>query len=540
MTSKIERLFHGSQATPVASADVEAGDYVLNHDGNATAAIPFDATAATIEGELEGLASIGSGNIAVADTANGRTFTYQGALADTDVVEDFTASSVTLKQKADTITLNVIQEGETPTPCVPSINTITSNIEGANAIQQVDLGGATTGTFYLDNGVTSGEVTSLDASGVQAACDTVWGSGNTSVTGSGPFDIEFIDNLALQEIEEMTVTTNTTDGSPTVTQIEYGSTPVSQVDEITFDSVAVAGTMTIDGYDCDWDEDASTAVTISGATISATTPASGSIEITWNDYQYHPSVAIATSTLVSTIGQQEIYTITLSDGPEQGSVRLRFDPPEEFSSSWEFNADAATVEAAIQSFSGEINIPSTVTGDAGGPWQITCTNNDVSVFVCVEVEPLRKSVDAEIVTVQEGEADNPTIVSLSPTDDATDVSPTTNLVITFSAAVDAEAGAANNIDIHKASDDSLIESIDAQDGKVTGGGTDTITIDPEATLEAGVGYYVLIGEDAFDDLDSNSFAGISDKTVWNFTIAAEGGGDSGSAFPFLFNSGILG
>jgi len=118
-----------------------------------------------------------------------------------------------------------------------------------------------------------------------------------------------------------------------------------------------------------------------------------------------------------------------------------------------------------------------------------------------------------------GDTTAPTVSALSPADNATGVSTTANLVITFDEAVDPEAGAANDITIKKTSDDSTVETIDAQDAKVTGGGTTTITINPAATLNEGTEYYVLIGADAFDDAASNSYAGISSTTAWSFTTA---------------------
>ena len=52
---------------------------------------------------------------------------------------------------------------------------------------------------------------------------------------------------------------------------------------------------------------------------------------------------------------------------------------------------------------------------------------------------------------------NPTISSFSPADDATDVATTSNIVLNFSEAVNVETG---NIVIYKASDDSVVETID--------------------------------------------------------------------------------
>jgi methionine-rich copper-binding protein CopC len=114
---------------------------------------------------------------------------------------------------------------------------------------------------------------------------------------------------------------------------------------------------------------------------------------------------------------------------------------------------------------------------------------------------------------------NPTVSTLSPADNATAVALDSNLVITFSEAVDAEAGANNDIIIKKTSDNSTIETIDAQDAKVTGSGTAIITINLSATLSGETSYYVQIGADAFDDGAGNSYAGIADTTTWNFTTA---------------------
>jgi hypothetical protein len=87
------------------------------------------------------------------------------------------------------------------------------------------------------------------------------------------------------------------------------------------------------------------------------------------------------------------------------------------------------------------------------------------------------------------------------------------LVITFDEAVDAVTG---NITLYK-SDDSTVEAIDVTSGQVTGTETTTITIDPTADLAEQTSYYVQIAAAAFDDASSNTYAGITDKTTWNFT-----------------------
>jgi hypothetical protein len=110
---------------------------------------------------------------------------------------------------------------------------------------------------------------------------------------------------------------------------------------------------------------------------------------------------------------------------------------------------------------------------------------------------------------------DPTVNNFTPTDNATDVGINANLVVVFSEPVDTVTG---NIYIRKLSDNTIFETIDVTDAsKVSGSGTDTITIDPDGTFAGETGYYVQIEADAFDDLAGNSFAGFSDTATWNFT-----------------------
>src|SRR3989338_8411871 len=116
-----------------------------------------------------------------------------------------------------------------------------------------------------------------------------------------------------------------------------------------------------------------------------------------------------------------------------------------------------------------------------------------------------------------GDTTNPTVSTLSPADNATGVSPTANLVITFDEAVNQETG---NILIKQTSDDSTVETIDVAGALVTGDGTATITVNPSVTLTDSTEYYVQIATTAFDDTSGNSYAGITDTTSWSFTIMA--------------------
>jgi hypothetical protein len=110
----------------------------------------------------------------------------------------------------------------------------------------------------------------------------------------------------------------------------------------------------------------------------------------------------------------------------------------------------------------------------------------------------------------------PTVSSFTPADNATGVHPRANLVIEFSNPVTIGTG---NIVLKRASDDSTVETFSVTSTRVSGEGTDTITIDPTASLAGSSEYYVLIDATAFEDGDDNFYTGISSPTVWNFTTA---------------------
>jgi methionine-rich copper-binding protein CopC len=112
-----------------------------------------------------------------------------------------------------------------------------------------------------------------------------------------------------------------------------------------------------------------------------------------------------------------------------------------------------------------------------------------------------------------GDPTPPVITNLNPADDSVDVAIDTNLIIEFNEAIDIQTG---NLTILLSSNDSVFETISVSSGQVTGNGTTTITINPNADLNFGTGYYVLIDSSAFADLSGNLFAGISNKTTWNF------------------------
>ena len=110
----------------------------------------------------------------------------------------------------------------------------------------------------------------------------------------------------------------------------------------------------------------------------------------------------------------------------------------------------------------------------------------------------------------------PTLSSSNPSDGQTDVPFDTNIVLTFSEIVRVGTG---NIVLHKASDDSVVETFDVT-SDVSGSESTEITINPSADLEKEVDYYVKIASTAIVDLSNNSYAVISDTTTLNFTTGS--------------------
>jgi hypothetical protein len=113
----------------------------------------------------------------------------------------------------------------------------------------------------------------------------------------------------------------------------------------------------------------------------------------------------------------------------------------------------------------------------------------------------------------------PSKVSLSPADNATDVSIGDDLIITFSENVQADV-ASYGFRIYKA-DNTLIETIPANDSQITYS-ENVVTINPTADFLYNTGYYINIDTDAIDDFAyaGNNYAGISSNSGWNFTTGS--------------------
>ena len=102
----------------------------------------------------------------------------------------------------------------------------------------------------------------------------------------------------------------------------------------------------------------------------------------------------------------------------------------------------------------------------------------------------------------------PLVTSLNPTDNATGVAKTSNLILNFNERVQRGTG---DILLKQTSNNSIIPA----NVKVNG---NQLTIDPTNDLSDNTGYYVEIANGAIKDIAGNLFVGMTGNTVWNFQI----------------------
>ena len=152
---------------------------------------------------------------------------------------------------------------------------------------------------------------------------------------------------------------------------------------------------------------------------------------------------------------------------------------------------------------GAAPVLSNTTSDARNPIGFDSDNNSTD-FVAGAPTPKNSVIDLT----------PPSIVSLSPADDATGLLTSFTATINFSENVQAGAG---SIVLKKSSDGSVVNTFDVSTAAVSVSGS-TVTLDVNS-LTFNTGYYFEISAGAFIDLNNNAFPGISGAATWNFTTA---------------------
>jgi len=145
----------------------------------------------------------------------------------------------------------------------------------------------------------------------------------------------------------------------------------------------------------------------------------------------------------------------------------------------------------------------------GTPDFINMNGIDGSIFVDTASTPRRLLLN--VMSSGGDDLTPPSIFTLSPADNATDVALGANLVATFSEAIAIGSG---DITVKNLTGGTQAV-IAVTDTQVSVSGL-TLTINLTADLAAGKNYAVQIAATAIDDVAGNSFAGIVDDTTWNF------------------------
>ena len=149
------------------------------------------------------------------------------------------------------------------------------------------------------------------------------------------------------------------------------------------------------------------------------------------------------------------------------------------------------------------------------------TGNTLDIRITFDLDGGDEDIAIDNIQVCESDVttdtDPPTLLALSPMDDATDVPVDTSLVIQFSEPIDTGMCGASSIQLFDTSSTTPIEEFDICTSTQLTISGDSLIIEPSRDLDSGTIYYVLIADDAIVDTAGNAFVGISDTTTWSFS-----------------------
>lgn len=114
--------------------------------------------------------------------------------------------------------------------------------------------------------------------------------------------------------------------------------------------------------------------------------------------------------------------------------------------------------------------------------------------------------------------DYPQYTALSPLNGADDVSANPVFEITFDRSMSAGIAAGSNFIVIRNENGTAFEFFYVTSEKVTGLGTNKLTMTPSSTFVHGASYYIEIPDQIIKDADDVHFQGITNNTTWAFTI----------------------
>ena len=218
-SSEVQRVGYTSSFAPTS------GTFTLSFGGQTTSGIAYNASAATVQAALEGLSSIGSGNVSVTksqntSTAQEWTVTFQGTLGGAN------QSQITID------TTNVFAFGKSNIQATDTQGGSGSN----NEVQVVTLSNATDGTFRLAFGgqTTAPIAYNASAATVDSALEALTTVDAVSVTGSngGPWTVTFTGSHSNTNVASLQGDASTAQSGSVNRTISYTYDTASQLTDI--------------------------------------------------------------------------------------------------------------------------------------------------------------------------------------------------------------------------------------------------------------------------------------------------------------------
>tara|TARA_Y100000589_G_scaffold128495_1_gene122385 strand:+ start:1057 stop:7983 length:6927 start_codon:yes stop_codon:yes gene_type:complete len=506
-------------AAPAAPAVTAISDDTGTADGitsDTTLVISGTAEADSVVTVLLDAGSIGT---ATANGAGAWSFDYSGtSLSDGSYVLTATSTDTAGNTSSVSSGFNITVDTSVPSaPAVTAISTDSGAADGITNDNTLVISGTAEANASVEVFIDGGSIGTTTASGAGA-----WSFDHTgSVLGDGSYTLTAITTdtagNASAASADFNITIDTADPSaPAITAI---STDSGAADGITNDNtLLISGTA---------EANSSVEVFIDGGSIgTATANGAGA----WSYDHTGTAVsdgsyvltAIATDTAGNGSSASNDFNITvdtgtpaapsvsgISDDTGTGGDGITADNTLVISGSAEANA---SVEVFIDG--GSIG---TATASGAGAWSYdhsSVTLGDATyALTAVATDAAGNTSSASATFNVTVDTSGPAVSNLTPTDGNTSVGFTDNLIIEFNEVVTVQSG---NLVIYNGGG-SVFETVPIGDARVTGSGTTTLTINPDATLVGGSDYYVQIASGAVADGLGNTFAGISDSTTWNFT-----------------------
>lgn len=420
----------GSNCQQTITITATGGTFTLSFKGIATGNLSYIASAATIQTALQGLSSIGAGNVTVADggaTGNERTWIVTfaqdlGFLDQPDLVADGgnltgnIGGSVWEVIKGSPTKNSLFQIKYTASPNTPQgiRLTFTNPLTGATATKGVPLG-ALNASMHVAIQNTLQSMPNIGAGNVRVTLVDLRPNSNIGSYGH-VYQVEFTGvfagiNLTYTDpnigvtgaLSAFMYNTETGQGigasGDLVTQTQQGAnTTVNERQAITFDYLPSGGTWTltfksqttaalaynISAVDLQTALEALSNIGVGDVDVISTTTPSGVIVWTVSytgalAAKDQPDLLIDTSGLTGGPavvvqiqqggeGDNEVKLITFINAPTGGTFKLSFDG--QTTSNIAYNATASTIQAALEALSsiGVGNVG--VTGNIGGPFTV--------------------------------------------------------------------------------------------------------------------------------------------------------------------------